>query len=269
MSRLTSILALCIVASVSGPGPAPLLAAPGARLDAVPAGSPSAIAVQERVDPLCREELELLATLQREGESARRALEALGRVARCETVRKAIASALANMPASAADTGRNDQLKKGDDGKRRAGDQDKKGQTSQSSEAKPDGQIRGADGIDPAEARRTAEAEEAERARVAAEAEKRRKAEEADKRRRAEAEEERREALEAKRERDRTREAARKKAETRKVEVKRKSETTTKTSSRGGTYARCEAQIKAKYMMLDPREYQIRLTQCLASGSVY
>jgi colicin import membrane protein len=225
--------------------------------------------VQDRADPLCREELELLATLQREGPSARRALEALGRVARCETVKSAIAAALASMSASATDPARGDQLKK-DDGKRRTGDgQDKKGQETRSSDAKPEGQIRGGEGVDPADTRLKAEAEEAERARVAAEAEKRRKAEEADTRRRAEAEEERREALEAKRERDRAKEAARKKIETRKVEVKRKPETTTKTSSRGGTYSRCEAQIRAKYMALDPREYQIRLTQCLATGGVY
>lgn len=226
--------------------------------------------IEDRVDPLCREELELLATLQREGPTARRALEALGRVARCDTVKAAIAATLASMAASATDRGPGDQPKSKDADKAA---RDKKAASGQSSEAKPDGQIRKAEDADEADKRRKAEAEAdaAERRRLTEEADKLRKAEaEAERRRKAEAEEERREAVEAKRAKDRAREAARKKAEDRKVEVKRKSpEPTTRTSSRGGIYGRCEAQIRARYSMLDAREYQIRLTQCLATGGSF
>lgn len=286
MFRFTSIAALGFIASLTCAG-LPSAAAPGGmRLQEpvraggtathivlktpAPAG-PAGLAttVQDRVDPLCREELELLATLQREGPTARRALEALGRVARCDTVKAAIAAALASMSASASDPGSGDQIKsKGADKAAR----DRKDGGAQSSEAKPDGQIRKADDADEADKRRKAEAvaDEAERRRLTEEADKLRKAEaDAERRRKAEEEAERREAVEAKRAKDRAREAARKKIDERKVEVKRKLETTTRSSSRGGIYGRCEAQIRAKYSLLDPREYQIRLTQCLATGSVY
>jgi hypothetical protein len=276
------LVLLGLLASAATVSFAPALSAAGFNVGQPPYARSLSIRVDERSDALCREEARVLATLKKEGASSRPAIEAFGHVARCESVRADIAVILAQMSAAANEERKRaqDEAAKGigRDSAKRSSD-GKAADGNQGNEAKPSGQVRGADdateadkrrAVDDADKARKAEedkrraTEEDDRSRRAVEAERSRKAE-AERRRKAEEAEERREAAEERRAKER-REATRKKLEIRKVETKRKSEPTTKASSRGGVYARCESLVRSKYGMLDPREYQIRLTQCLASG---
>jgi hypothetical protein len=271
------IVLLGLLASAASSGAAPVASAAGPNIAQSTRVLGLAVRVDERSDALCREESRVLASLKKEGASARRAIEAFGHVARCENVRADIAVTLAEMSAAAnAERKReSDSPAKGIGRATGRPADDKSADGRQGNEAKPGGQLR--DDAADVDKRRAAEdadklrraeedkrrAEDEDRARRAAEVERDRKVE-AERRRKAEEAEERREAAEARRAKER-REAARRKTEMKKVEIKRKPPST-KTSSRGGVYARCEAAIAAKYMLLDPRERAIRLTQCLANG---
>jgi len=267
--RSTSLLGLGLLSAVVCAILPPLAAAGGVHLLSLPrvAGSHApdqntakVVRVAEASTSKCREELEILAGLMKEGDRARLAIETLGRVAQCEAVKAAVRAL--GPPRSVgrpdADPRRNDSAKSSKDGlgtepaRAPAGvePRDRKSTGPGDSVAKPEGQIPAS--IDKDEADRRKAAEEAERRRAAEEAD-RRKAEDAAKRR---------EAAEARR----LREAARKKAEIGKVEVKR-NPTTEKAGSSGLiTQARCASMVRAKYGYIYAAvDWQMRISMCLST----